>query len=605
MSGRSRSGKTATGGKTAVGQAGADAPLPDEAAIRNLADPKVIERGRAVVRSGAVSDLVRRGDRLTAAVAGSEDEPYRVTIRLKDRDVADYRCTCPYEWGGACKHVVATLLAAGKPGALAERPTLGRLLDDLPREALADLLVRRADADPGLAGWIEAELAARPGRGSVDPAPIAAQARTVLGQRPKRAYWDDYEAHGPTDALKELVGKAVPFLEAGDGRNALTILTAVAEPFIEQWLDDDVETDEDMYRLFTDLSRMMAEAALMSDLTADERDSLRETIEGWDDDLDGYASEDGFFLVTAALRTGWDDPALRAVLAGRKGATLPAGEDENPDLVAVRLRVLAAAERTEEYLNLARAAGDEAAHADMLMRLGRIDEAVARAAKYVTDPGALLALARRLHAAGHPDPALDMAQAGLRRVESRRSGPAAELARWLRDEAHARKRRDLALQAARAAFVQGLTLADYQSARTVAGKSGWDPVRDDLLAILDKAAFAPDRIAILLEEGLVGDAMAAADAGREGPVEEAVLMRLADAALERDPAWAIAFSEAKAKPLLTQAPHTYGQAAAWLACAKQGYLAKGEQGAWAARIGDLITEHKRRDRLKPLLEALR
>ncbi len=172
-------------------------------------------------------------------------------------------------------------------------------------------------------------------------------------------------------------------------------------------------------------------------------------------------------------------------------------------------------------------------------------------------------------------------------------------------QAHARKRRDLALQAARAAFAQGLTLADYRAARTVAGKSGWDPVRDDLLAILDKAAFAPDRIAILLEEGLVGDAMAAADAKREGYIKEAVLMRLAGAALERDPAWVIRFAEAKANPLLTQGPHTYEQAAAWLSCAKQGYLANGQQMAWAARIGDLITEHKRRRTLKPLLEALR
>ncbi len=189
------------------------------------------------------------------------------------------------------------------PGAVAERSTLRRLLDDLPREALADLLVRRAEADPDLAGRIEAELAALPGRGPVDPAPIAAQARTLLGRQIKRDYRDDYEAHGPADALKQLVDKAVPFLEAGDGRNALKIPVAVAEPFIEQWLGYYVETDEDMYRLFTGLDRMMAEAALMSDLSADERGSLRETIGGWEDDLNDYAPEDGFFLVTAALRT--------------------------------------------------------------------------------------------------------------------------------------------------------------------------------------------------------------------------------------------------------------------------------------------------------------
>lgn len=573
--------------------------LPGEAAVKALADPKVVERGREVARSGAVSDLVRRGDQLTAAVAGSEDEPYRITIRLTDRGVAEYRCTCPYEWGGACKHVVATLLAAAKPGTVAERPTLRRLLDDLPREALADLLLRRAEPDPDLAGWIEVELAVTPARGPVDPAPIAAQARMVLA-RGARRYWDDYESTGPSGELHALVEKAVPFLEAGDGRNALRVLVAVAEPFIEQWLGEMAETEEDMYLLFEDLGRMMAEAVLMSDLSADERDDLFETVEGWQAELSDYGP-DGFSIVTAALAAGWDTPALQAVLAGQK-APLPEAEK---DLVAVRLRVLAAAERTDEYLNLARAAGDAKAHAGMLVRLGRIDEAVADAAKHLSDPGDGLALARRLDAAGHPDPALEVAQAALRRAGPQRSGPAADLARWLRDEAHARKRRDLALDAARAAFAQSLALADYKTARTIVGKKGWDPVRDDLLTVLAKADHAPDRIAILLEEGLVGDAMAAAEAGRVGYVDEAVLMRLAEAALERDPAWVVRFAEARAKPLLTQDPGTYARAAAWLAYPKRGYLCQGQETEWAAWIDALITAHKQRYKLKPLLEALR
>ncbi|MFH6781738.1 MULTISPECIES: hypothetical protein [Methylobacterium] len=117
---------------------------------------------------------------------------------------------------------------------MAERPTLREILDGLPREALADLLLRRAEADPDLAGWIEVELAVTPGRSAVDPAPTAAQARTLLARK-ARTYWDDYESTGPSDELHELVEKAVPFLEAGDGRNALRVLVAVAEPFIEQW----------------------------------------------------------------------------------------------------------------------------------------------------------------------------------------------------------------------------------------------------------------------------------------------------------------------------------------------------------------------------------
>lgn len=582
-----------------VGKTTIEAALPGEAAIEALADPKVVERGREVARSGAVSDLVRRGDQLTAAVAGSEDAPYRVTVRLTDRGVADYRCTCPYEWGGACKHVVAALLAAGKPGAVAERPTLRRLLDDLPREVLADLLVRRAEADPDLAGWIEVELVATPGSGPVDPAPIAAQARTLLARK-ARHYWDDYESAGPSGELHELVEKAVPFLEAGDGRNALKVLVAVAEPFIEQWLGEMAETDEDMYLLFEDLGRMMAEAVLMSDLSEAERDDLFETVDGWQAELSEYGPE-GFSIALSALAAGWEGPALQSVLGG-KAASLPETET---DLVAVRLRVLAAAERTDEYLNLARAAGDDAAYAGMLVRLGRIDEAVAHAAKHLTDPGDVLDLAQRLHKAGHSDRALDLARSSLRRPDLTESGGTAVLARWLRDEAAALKRRDLALEGARAAFAESHSLDDYKAARTIAGK-GWASLRDDLLTILAGADFADDRIAILLEEGLVGDAMRAAEFSREACVDDAVLHRLAEAALGSDPAWVARFAESRAEPFLKGgSSRLYERAAAWLAHARRAYLAQGQHKEWAPRIEALITENKRRHSLRPKLEALR
>jgi uncharacterized Zn finger protein len=54
-------------------------------------------RGRRYLADGAVSDLVQRADRLTAAVEGSEFEPYQVSIRLHDGGVADAHCTCLYD----------------------------------------------------------------------------------------------------------------------------------------------------------------------------------------------------------------------------------------------------------------------------------------------------------------------------------------------------------------------------------------------------------------------------------------------------------------------------------------------------------------------------
>ncbi|MER8523376.1 SWIM zinc finger family protein [Mesorhizobium sp. M1076] len=137
-----------------------------EDTIRALATEESFARGKSYFRSGAVSELVRRGDVLTAQVEGSEFAPYVVTVRLREGGVADTRgvtetrCSCPYDWGGACKHVVAVLLKfVAKPGEVVERLPLADMLRDLDRAALAALLISRAEEDPGLVLWLEAELA--------------------------------------------------------------------------------------------------------------------------------------------------------------------------------------------------------------------------------------------------------------------------------------------------------------------------------------------------------------------------------------------------------------------------------------------------------------
>ena len=97
------------------------ARAPNETAIRALTTHETFERGREYWRNGAVSTLVKRGDELTAQVEGSEIEPYRVTVRLHEGGVADAHCTCAYDWGGYCKHVVAMLLKFAKdPGTAVE-----------------------------------------------------------------------------------------------------------------------------------------------------------------------------------------------------------------------------------------------------------------------------------------------------------------------------------------------------------------------------------------------------------------------------------------------------------------------------------------------------
>ncbi|TAK52197.1 MAG: hypothetical protein EPO24_15365, partial [Bacteroidetes bacterium] len=60
---------------------------------------------------GYVFQIKLYRNKITARVSGTRR--YSVTIEFNQgSDIPDVYCTCPYDWGGACKHVVATLFAA-------------------------------------------------------------------------------------------------------------------------------------------------------------------------------------------------------------------------------------------------------------------------------------------------------------------------------------------------------------------------------------------------------------------------------------------------------------------------------------------------------------
>jgi uncharacterized Zn finger protein len=97
------------------------------------------ERGRRYATGGAVRQRVRLEDGLEARVAGTYT--YRVTIRgAPGRLIAS--CTCPYDWGGDCKHIVATLLAwLHEPESFRASADLRAALAARGKEELVDILV--------------------------------------------------------------------------------------------------------------------------------------------------------------------------------------------------------------------------------------------------------------------------------------------------------------------------------------------------------------------------------------------------------------------------------------------------------------------------------
>ena len=73
---------------------------------KELFAPRILQRGLAYYREGAVEMLQRKGDVVNAVVLGRER--YRVEIGLKGDEITDWSCDCPYASEGTpCKHMAA------------------------------------------------------------------------------------------------------------------------------------------------------------------------------------------------------------------------------------------------------------------------------------------------------------------------------------------------------------------------------------------------------------------------------------------------------------------------------------------------------------------
>lgn len=206
-----------------------------EETILQFCTPQVFDRGEDYYRRGAVTSLVRRGDVLQAEVEGSEYGPYRIAVTFGASGISDADCTCPYDWGGWCKHIAAALLAClHEPEAVEEQPSLQPLLAALDRDQLQTVLLKLAARDPDVADDTAAQVAvlaslAQPSRqaeqaatvaspsiersGStlafstpIDPRPFRQQVRAALRSldrmRASEAYW---HVRGVVDEVRRVL----------------------------------------------------------------------------------------------------------------------------------------------------------------------------------------------------------------------------------------------------------------------------------------------------------------------------------------------------------------------------------------------------------------
>ena len=132
-------------------------PRITTAAISAKVTEQSFDRGVNYYHAGAVENATLRGNQLFAAVQGSEWDPCQVGVTFTGDDF-NASCTCPYDWGGYCKHVVPVLLTVADdepPIPIAAGPPVAELLDGLDVSALRALIRRLIETCPALMDTVD------------------------------------------------------------------------------------------------------------------------------------------------------------------------------------------------------------------------------------------------------------------------------------------------------------------------------------------------------------------------------------------------------------------------------------------------------------------
>ncbi|MBM3126987.1 MAG: hypothetical protein FJZ87_18275, partial [Chloroflexi bacterium] len=344
--------------------------------IRSMSTPQSFQRGREYYRSNAISETYRQEDVLFGECEGSSAPYYHIRVELDQSGIRSATCTCEYDWGGICKHLVAFLLTCiHDPDQFTERASIPDLLAGLDREALLSILVRLADKDPSLYDWLESQAhltqtqVSGPGMGKgqkkrhtqVSAQNYKRQIKNILhgmdGYSSSERYWG---LHGMVKELEEIADTARQFLESGDAESALTILTTLLEEVASEYEYFD-DSDGDLGSFLDELALPAAEAILALNLSPSERSSLARKLKPTINELSDYGVEEPA-LILAALEKGWgaapltDDGDENNDEWDEEGEGEGEGEWENDwvqaGLTAAKLNVLQYQGKMEEYLSL-------------------------------------------------------------------------------------------------------------------------------------------------------------------------------------------------------------------------------------------------------------
>lgn len=607
-------------------------PKITESMIRARAAPESFQRGNEYYEEGAISNTAIQGLILTGECAGTYAPYYRVRVELDEAGIAEASCTCPYDYGGYCKHIVALVLAyLHHPRQFAARKAPAELLADLDRHDLDAILTKLMQEQPELCDRIETLISVPSTRGGqpkkkhkkvdieVYRRRIIGIAHGLDGMRLSEAYW---HVGGLANELREVQQSALKFLDTADAETALEILLVLLEEAGRaiEYIDD---SNGELGGYVGELGTPLAEAILSLELSQVERAKLTGRLEKLIKDASDYGMEGNLHIAVQAAQYGWDDIPTETGAFRKTGSKVDGADewedwDEDGDrdgeevyegqgwdwsaaaglgdLTEAKLNVLDRQGRTEEYLAMCKKEKRHLRYTLKLCDLKQVTEAVKYAKKHLASADETWRVAQRLRESRRVTEAIEVGEHGLKL-----KGSKVNLGEWLGPVEEAQGRTKQALAAALAAFPEHPSLESYKTIKRLA-ESRWARLRPEVMAKLRKSHDKQVLAEVLLFEEEWDESIKVAE-GRE--VWYPVVETVADGVLSHRAGWVARMSLKQAERLMAEVKSkNYPMAAAWLKRAKQAYKLLGQTDEWKKYLEKTKEKYQRRPALQKQLARL-
>lgn len=453
-------------------------PTITERQIRNRAEAKSFSRGKEYLRARSIHNTVQRGNDIEARCDGSDYQPYRVQATLSDSSIVRASCTCPYDWGGDCKHIVALLLTyLNNPDAFEERATLHEQLEKRSKDDLIALIEDMIEQYPSLQDRVDTPTPTQITIGQ----PVDNTLFRKQMQQARRNY-DGYDDVNPHRVVSSIRKTAKRFAEQKDWENALRIYSAVVEE----------ATPEGDYYLYDDeggfsilITEVLEEiVAIIERTEVVDNDTLRriglDTLfraEIWDINAGGVSLADMVYDEMFVLTRSKDVPAIREKIEAAKAKK--SHDKWNLRSYERVLSKLDEIEQTDPAVSLERLRQSNIPELLVikLIEIGRYDEALEIIDNSKLYRGDMIDILTHLVAAGLGDEAVKRVEAKL---QAEYDG---WLADWLIRHYKDTNNKVALLGWQRRRFEESMNVKSYQELKVTAEiLSKWDPTRAEVLA---------------------------------------------------------------------------------------------------------------------------